>query len=256
MDELSGVGRPSSRWGSHLISRLLPPALRFWLQTQVESIGQFDLHIGGSDQQILSGYVPTVTVLARQARYQGLCLSYAQLQAENIRINLGQVLRGKPLRLKQPFPVVGQIMIDEADFNASLTAPLLQQALQDFVQQLGRTQPASSALGIALAQVLAADRLTAEGAIAPQQVSLSLRPTLAPDSIEIIIQTDLTIENGRQLVLRQPRWLVNGTAQGLTGLDQFAIDLGPDVNLHTLRLDAGRLVLEGCINVVPVNPDG
>jgi len=255
MDELPSVETAASPRGSRLLGQLLPPALRLWVQTQLESIGHFELHIDGSDQQILSGHIPGVMVLARRARYQGLCLSQAQLQAEQIRINLGQILRGKPLRLQQPFPVVGQIVMDEADLNVSLAAPLLQRALQDFLQQLGQTQPPSSDLTVALSRVLAAERLRAAGAIAPQQLSLSLQPEDATAGVELIIQTDLTIQHGRQLVLRQPRGLVDGQAYPLTDLDQFSLDLGPEVDLHTLRLDAGCLVLEGSITVIPAAPE-
>ncbi|MCY7282618.1 MAG: DUF2993 domain-containing protein, partial [Cyanobacteria bacterium CAN_BIN43] len=115
-----------------LISKVLSPAVRLWLRSQVESIEELDFQIEGSDRQILAGYIPKVAIAARQAVYQGLNLSQIDLVGETIRINLKQILQGKPLKLMDVVPIRGSLFWNEADLNASLKSPLLANALEEF----------------------------------------------------------------------------------------------------------------------------
>ena len=81
---------------SNLISKILSPALRLWLRSQVEQAEELEIQIQGQDRQILRGYVPEVSLQTRRAIYQGLRLGQVLLQGENIHINIGQVVKGKP----------------------------------------------------------------------------------------------------------------------------------------------------------------
>ncbi|MEO0869762.1 MAG: LmeA family phospholipid-binding protein, partial [Cyanobacteria bacterium J06642_11] len=92
---------PPSAKGSRLISRVLPVAVKFWLQTQLDDIGTLNFDIQATDRQVLSGKIPGIALLAQRAIYQGVQITDVAVQASDIHINIGQVLRGKALRLKQ-----------------------------------------------------------------------------------------------------------------------------------------------------------
>jgi hypothetical protein len=92
--------------------------------------------IEGSDRQIFSGAIPKVTAAARGAVYRGLHLTEVAIEGAGIRVNLGQVIKGQPLRLLESFPVFGVLRLIQADLNASLKAPLLADALSEFLLPL------------------------------------------------------------------------------------------------------------------------
>ena len=79
------------------VARLLGAAVRFWLRTQMDRVEELDVTVGGSTRELLSGCLPGVTVRATGVVYQGLALQDAAIAASQIRVNLSQVLRGKPL---------------------------------------------------------------------------------------------------------------------------------------------------------------
>ena len=82
-----------------LIGTVLSAALQLWLRSQVEGVESLKVHVGGGNRSLLKGSIPTVSVSARAVIYQGLHLSQVVLGSSGIRINLGQVLQGKPLQL-------------------------------------------------------------------------------------------------------------------------------------------------------------
>ncbi|WP_052049873.1 DUF2993 domain-containing protein [Leptolyngbya sp. KIOST-1] len=240
--------------GSRIISRLLPPAIRLWLHTQLDHIEGLEFAIDGKDRQILGGYLPKVTVAAHQAVYQGLHVSQVAVSAADIRVNLPQVLRGKALRLLQPFPVDGQVTVLAADLRASLGSPLLGQGLRDVLKQLlaGAVSPQQVPLdrwleGEAVADVdiaLATDRLTLRWA----------GHRAGQDSLKLT--TALAIQEGRWLHLRRPVATVT-TAPGDTSppiaLDDMAFDLGPEVDIRQLAVTPAGIDLVGMVRVIPAD---
>jgi hypothetical protein len=237
---------------SRLISKVLSPAVRLWLRSQVEQIETLTFQIEGGDRQLLSGYIPTVAISASKAVYQGLHLSQIQLTGSNIRVNLGQVLRGKPLRLLEVVPIRGELLISQADLNASLQAPLLATALTEFLTELLRSQSSdlietseSEPLNLQNPEVLIEERrLTLRANL------VSVSGTLTP----LAIRTGLLLVNGNCLQLDHPVWLPHPTAKRGLPLDDlhgFQIDLGSDVALEELAIEPERLVCRGSINVVP-----
>ena len=58
-----------------LISRLLPPAIRLWLHSQLDQLEGLGFQLEGKDRQILSGHIPQVRLSAQQAVYRGLHVS-------------------------------------------------------------------------------------------------------------------------------------------------------------------------------------
>ncbi|MCL1467171.1 DUF2993 domain-containing protein [Argonema galeatum] len=121
---------------SRIISKVLTPAVRLWLRSQVEQVEDLQINIQAGDRLLLTGHIPKVSLSARRAVYQGLYVRQIQLVAETIRINLGQVLKGKSLRLLEPVPVTGELLVEEVDLNASLKGTLLPNALTEFLMTL------------------------------------------------------------------------------------------------------------------------
>jgi len=255
----------------HLVSRILSPALQLWLRSQVEQVAHLQAQIEGGDRQILTGRIPRVWIAAQQVVYQGLHLSHLELMGENIRFNLGQVLRGNALRLLAPVPVQGELRLREADLNASLAAPLLANAVRDFLVQLlgsellapaasapgggqppalsapgGGQPPALSApIGLQDLQVaIAADQLTLSGSLG----SGSGTPSL------VALRTGLQLASPQELQLVQPQWLPSPTARRglpLSDLEGYKLDLGADVAFDHLSLEPGSLVCRGLLWVRP-----
>lgn len=245
----------STAKGSRIISRLLPPAIRLWLQSQLDHIEGLEFAIDGKDRQILGGYLPKVTVAAHQAVYQGLHVSQVAVSAADIRVNLPQVLRGKALRLLQPFPVDGQVTVLADDLRASLRSPLLGQGLQDVLKQL--------LAKAADHQAIPAERWLADAQTAPEvEITLdtdrlTLRwPTAHPAGETLVLTTELAMRAGRWLCLGQPVMTVipaPGDAPQPVELDEIAFDLGPEVDIRQLTVTPTGIDLIGTVRVIPAD---
>lgn len=234
---------------SRIISTVLSPALRLWLRSQVEQVESLEFKITGGDRQILQGNIPAVSIAASSAVYQGLHLSKVQLEGTGIRVNLGQVIKGKPLRLLEPVPVLGQLRLTESDFQSSLKSPLLSTALTEFLttlllseQQTNyehglKEQPLSFSW-----QTIAIDigQLTLTGII----TNGSHAPT------PIIISAGLQLASPHELRLNpfQIQMSPDSKPQNLDGLQ---VDLGNDVDIQELTLTPGQLICRGRLTVLP-----
>jgi hypothetical protein len=236
---------PAAR-GSRLISRLLPPAIRLWLHTQLDHIEGLEFAINGSDRQILAGHLPAVTVAARQAAYQGLYVSQVQVQATGIRVNLPQVLRGKALRLLQPFPVDGRVAVLVEDLRASLRSPLLGPALREALTPL-----LASAVPPIAATWLEQDTVDID--LGHDRLTLGW-PGIEGDRLELALE--LTLEAGRCLCLRQPIATVRspaGDPLSTAPLADITFDLGPEVDLRQLTVTPAGIDLVGAVRVIPAD---
>lgn len=242
---------------SRIISRVLSPAIRLWLRSQVESVESLQFEITGGDKQILRGHIPQVAIAAQRAVYQGLHLSQIQLVGTGIRVNLGQVMRGKSLRLLDVVPLNGELIMHEQDLNASLQAPLLATALTNFLQKLLFSGDTADLLGSDLDdQEAALDLRNPRIWIESDQLRLSA--DLISDrgvATPFALRTGLTLHKGNALKLQHPQWLPHAQAKRglpLTDLHEFIIDLGSDVELQEVSLHDQQIVCRGRINVIPV----
>lgn len=208
------------------------------------------MKISARDRQILSGHIERVSVCATQAVYQGLHLSQIQLVGENIRINLGQVLRGQPLRLLEPVPVFGELLLQESDLNASLRAPMLATALTEFLVTLLKSESDSDLSAL----VMTDQQLSWQNPqIKIKSEQLTLSATLVPNtgsSTSLIIRTGLQLASSHELQLNHSQI---ETQHGflLKNRDNFKLDLGSEVALDELKLAPGQLICRGRINVIP-----
>jgi hypothetical protein len=247
------------------ISKVLGSAVQLWLRTQVESAETLQVQIEGGDWQILSGYIPTVTIAAEDVVYQGIALHQIFLRGTDIRVNLKDVLQGKPLQLLDVVPVQAEATLNQAGINTSLRSPQLASTIKALViewlrlsaeelptalQLLLRTNPIEveqPQLAFHSGHLRLWGRLVANGS-----ASQLLQPQ--DRSQPFAIKTGLNVIERSKIQLDQPQWLSHPNAiqgEDLSTLQNFEIDLGTDVCIHRLSLEAGQLVCGGIINVIP-----
>ncbi|MEB3288405.1 MAG: DUF2993 domain-containing protein [Leptolyngbya sp.] len=240
--------------GRGLISRLLPPAIRLWLHSQLDHIEGLGFRLEGKDRQILSGHIPQVSLSAQQAVYRGLHVSQVAVVAKDIRVNLGQVLRGKPLRLLQAFPVEGQVYLSTEDVRASLHAPLLEQGLQDIFQRWAEVSP-STALGDgrgpSFTALPPAHQLT-DIALGDGTLTLTWCIEAKTDQ-HLRLHTHLTMDQGRYFSLRQTEIQVSqgGDWAAPTPLGDVVMDLGNEAKIDHLTVTPEAMTMQGLVRVIP-----
>jgi hypothetical protein len=243
---------------SRLISKVLSPAVRLWIQSQVEAVAALQVKVTGSDRQILSGHIPQVAIAAESVVYQGIALSQIALVGAGIRINFRDVLRGKSLQLVEPVPVQADATLKQTDINASLQTPLLLEALTDLVIQwlcASRTELPeevnqllqSNSIALQQPQIrFTADRLWLWGVLIVEHPQQRSQP--------FALRTGLRLVDRAKIQLDRPEWLFDVQAahgQLLLTLQGFEIDLGTDVCLHRLQLDMGQLLCSGILTILP-----
>ncbi|MBE9064814.1 DUF2993 domain-containing protein [cf. Phormidesmis sp. LEGE 11477] len=246
-----------------IIGRVLPGAVRLWLQAQVEQVDSLAIDLRGRDRQLISGYIPGVSISAENAVYKGLQLSEVKLAAEDIRINLGQVVRGKPLRLMKQFPVKGRVLLSDADVATSVSSPLLAEGLADFwgvlVQLPAFAQAVEQRYGVrSLQSDTELHRPLIE--LGDGCLALSFYPYSQGQTDEgpIILGARLSVVSDHYLQLSSPHWLnsmamLPDITQGepIDSLSDFRWNLGEDTQLTQLDLQPTQLTCEGQVMVRP-----
>ncbi|MDZ8029264.1 MAG: DUF2993 domain-containing protein [Nostoc sp. SerVER01] len=222
-----------------IITQVITTALKLWLRAQVSEISELEVEIKASDRQILTGRIPSVSIFASDAVYQGLLITKIQLIAENIQINIGSILKGKPLRLLQTVPVVGDLTIDEKDLNASLSSSLLSTALSDLLVKVlpthcPKTQP------INWQEIILENN---------QIILLGFRVTNS-QTTPLKISLGLQLVNGQELQLTDIQ-IKDDRGDLLEDNHGYNFDLGSDVDIQELTVIPGQLVCRGRINVNP-----
>jgi hypothetical protein len=238
---------------SGMISKILAPAIQFWLRGQVESVEVLEVTIAAGNRQILSGTIPVVSLAAQQVIYQGLHLSEVALTGQNIRVNLRQILRGKALQLLEPIAIQGRATLHEAELNASLEAPLLANAIQQFLGELTRSSGLGS--GGSGSGIPDLNLQNIKMRLLPAQINMRA-DLLSPSgtATEIAIRTGLNLTQPNQLQLHKPQLLLNANAKRglpLKDLDGYSFDLGIDTNLSEVTIAAGKIICAGQLLVQP-----
>ncbi|WP_009632381.1 LmeA family phospholipid-binding protein [Synechocystis sp. PCC 7509] len=219
---------------SRLIGKILSPAIELWLRSQVQQVDNLKVQIEGKSRQILTGNIPSVSIVAINAVYQGLHVAEIHLCASGIAINLGQVIKGQPLKLLEKVPVMGKLQLHQADINASLRSPLLANALTELLLQLAP---------------MVADKPVQWDKVIVNDGGISLNATIG-DRQQIILQAGLKLSTSQELEIMQPIIQIQGVSLA-NNLDSFKIDLGADVELGELTLHSGKIICRGKINVLP-----
>lgn len=230
---------------SKLVSRILSPAVQLWLRSQLLHVGSLQVKIEGSDRQLLKGSIPRVSLLARDAIYQGLHLTEVKATAKDININLGQVLRGKPLRILAPFPISCELQLLEADLNASFNSPILTNALIDFLRPILPLEELSANM---ISPINLKEPRTV---IAPGKLTLLATissPNCSP--ISLLMGTAIELTSPRELLFQILEGKLSSTENNLPAKN-INIDLGSEVEIEQLTLTSERLFVKGQLTVQP-----
>lgn len=220
-----------------LIGTVLSAAVQLWLRSQAERVESLNVHIGGNNRSLLGGRIPEVSVSARGVIYRGLHLSQIALNASRIRINLGQVLQGKPLQLLEPIPVACDLQLYAADLDASARAPLLADAIAELLRS-HFPLPAGNLENLRLTLGANCLKLTAN------------LTGVSPAPVPLTLTSQLQLAGPTQLRLADP-CLEASPLVPETHLDDMTLDLGSDVDIRDLGVSTEQLTLRGTIWVKP-----
>jgi hypothetical protein len=228
---------------SEVISKVLPPAVRLFLRSQVEQIEDLEMQIQGHDRQILRGYIPGVFLAVGKAVYQGLHLGKAQLKGENIRLNIGQVLRGKPLKILEPIRVSGEVEIKEEDLNNSIASAILLNAFTDLLIFSLENN------GILQAREIISQQNFHWKNVLLNQGYFCLLGSKETGQ-EVIFSADLALQDARTLAISPRQW--QGLAPDLSlDLQPFTVDLGTEVEIKSFVLGDQTLFCQGNFVIQP-----
>ena len=222
-----------------LITNVLTKAIKLWLRTQVSDIDQLQLDIQAGDRQLISGCIPSVSIVAKSAVYQGLHLSKVDLVAKNIRINIGSVIKGQQLRLLEKVPVIGELSQREEDLSASLSSTLLSTALNDVLFKL-LPELRQDSKSISWEKVKIKESSLVITAIMDEENN--------PQPLDICIGLNLLSPHELRIA---PLTVTSNTKTLLESSDGEYFDLGSDVEIQDLQLTNGKIIFIGIINVNP-----
>ncbi|NET51809.1 MAG: DUF2993 domain-containing protein [Merismopedia sp. SIO2A8] len=267
---------------SRLVGTLLSPALNIWLRSQADRVESLAIEVKGSDRQILTGHIPGVALSAKAVIYQGLHLSDLQMQASTIRVNVGQVIRGKPLQLLDSIEVAATLVVSQDDLAQSVAAPLLANALVDIWQTLATAAPMLKTMG-AIApdpesalhldngclelsmDILPMDQTTdkteepvpsglqtpADGANRTRGMTPNIETgTGARPTQRMVLRTRITIVDGHILQLHQPQILITPSSTDV----EPPVNMDKPVNIDELngfQIDLGTDVVIQTLAIAP-----
>ncbi|NEQ37887.1 MAG: DUF2993 domain-containing protein [Okeania sp. SIO3I5] len=234
----------STKKKSRIVSRFLSPALKFWLKSQLDQVEQLKVHIEGGDRQIITGKIPQVSVTASNVIFRGLHLTEVKLSATGIRINIGQIIKGKPLKILKSFPIFGQIKLLQSDFNASLKSDIFAEAIIDFLTPLLPPDFIED-----IEQPISLYDQKAE--ISTGNINLFANfLSKFDEKIPFNLHTDLKLATSCKLLLENLNFHVLQKSN-YDFSNTIKIDLGSDVKLQELTLESGQLVCQGSLIVKP-----
>jgi hypothetical protein len=232
---------------SHLLRSVLSPAVRLWIQSQVDSVGELELAIESSDRQLLSGRIPRIEIAAKDVLYKELHLSQIDLEGREIAVNLSQVMRGKPLQLLAPIAITAHLTLSEADLNASLASALLAPVWRDWQQQLTDRLVGSGDW----------DRGSGIGWGTPRLAigigAITLRCEIGAEARPFELRAIVELREGRILILKQPHWTIGAGARAESSGDfeDLVLDLGETVAIDSLQLQTQAITCQGNLWVQP-----
>jgi hypothetical protein len=236
---------------TRLIRRLLNPAIKFWLRSQVEAAHNIQFEIESSDRQLLSGEIQRVSVSGEKIVYQGLHLSAVKLVATGIEFNLGQILRGKPFHLLHPLNAEGTLFLLETDLNASIASPLLGTVLAELLDQWAEPLTA-----LPHWQTIGQDHQWRDIEIAFKPDTLRLKANFCNAHQQIIplaLTASVTLSNPQTIVLHHLLWDCPDPdfQEALATTAALTIALGSEAAIEQLTLEPGQVTCQMQIVISP-----
>ena len=104
---------------------VISQAIKLWLKSVCSQLEQLDLKLQGSLWGLLQGHLAGATVQARGVVFQDLALEQVELSSEPIDLDVGALLKGQPLQLRQSFAVKGWVQFSESGLTSCLQSPVL-----------------------------------------------------------------------------------------------------------------------------------
>jgi hypothetical protein len=222
-----------------IITKVLTSAIKLWLRSQLNQVSHLEVQIEASDRQLLSGYIPGVSIYASNAVYQGLRVTQIELEAEKIQLNVAAILKGHPLQLSAIVPVVGKLIITAQDLNNSLSSPLLLTAINDGLIPL----LAEYSLNYPF---ITWEKITLDN----QVLILHGIPISETEGAFFNIHLGLELRNGQELQLTQVQVKTDQEVL-LERNSPYMINLGTDVDIEKISLLPEQLTCYGRININP-----
>ena len=129
----------SEKQTSGPVMQLLASGLQLWVRQQCQSVDSLDINLQGSALGVLGGRLDGVQLLARRAVYQHLPIEQVQLHSSAISVHRGNLLKGQPLQLEQPFQVEGQLSFTAEGLSCLFADPHWQWLVDLLAEQLFST---------------------------------------------------------------------------------------------------------------------
>lgn len=231
---------------SEIISHILTPAIKFWLRSQLETVEDLNMEIHAGDKQILTGKINQVSLATTKAIYQGIHISKASVNTENIAVNLGGILRGKPLKLLQPIFVKGEVILTDNDLQTSLESTLLHQGLIDLVHLLLNHQNIANYENILAQYQFFWHNITLKD---DKFILSAILTNSIEQKFNLIITSSLTLKDDQTLLFNPIEIIGIPDIQNII-INNFEVDLGNDVALEKLILTSQNLSCIGKLKVV------
>ena len=222
-----------------IITKVLTSAIKLWLRSQLNQVSHLEVQIEASDRQLLSCYIPGVSISASNAVYQGLRVTQIELEAEKIQLNVAAILKGQPLQLSAIVTVVGKMIITAQDLNNSLSSPLLLTAINDGLIPL----LAEYSLNYPF---ITWEKITLDN----QVLILHGIPISETEGAFFNIHLGLELRNGQELQLTQVQVKTDQEVL-LERNSPYMINLGTDVDIEKISLLPEQLTCYGRININP-----
>ena len=111
---------------------VISQAIKLWLKSVCSQLEHLDLKLQGSLWRLLQGHLAGATVHAKGVVFQDLAIEQVELSSEPIDLDVGTLLKGQPLQLRQSFAVKGWVQFSETGLTRCLQSP----ALADFSAEL------------------------------------------------------------------------------------------------------------------------
>ena len=105
------------------VLQLLASGLQFWIRQQCESVDSLELQLHGSGVGLLRGRLDGVSLVARRVVFSSLEIEMVELRSDAIQVQLGNLLKGKPLQLDHPFQIEGYAAFSGPGLSRSLCTP-------------------------------------------------------------------------------------------------------------------------------------
>ena len=191
---------------------VISQAIKLWLKSVCSQLEHLDLKLQGSLWHLLQGHLAGATVRARGVVFKDLALEQVELSSEPIDLDVGALLKGQPLQLRQSFSVKGWVQFSESGLTSCLQSPALAEFRAELRDVLLSGQPL-------------------------QHLEIQADKVLLHSALAAPVPCQCVLENGELSLHDQEKTLV--------------VPMDPAITLEQLELQAAQLTLRGQSVVSP-----